>query len=66
MDRIYAMEYLYVLRHVLRKEDKKENEPFIDAIGYALKDMRKMHLAMLYDDFRHGRDYEEEEADGNV
>ena len=68
MERVEAMEQLCVLRYGLRHDqaNKETNEQFIEALGVALDDMGKMHLAMLYDDFRHGRDYEEEEANGNV
>ena len=61
MERIDAMEYLFVLRYGLRQDNKEENEPFIDAIGYALKDMRKMQLAKYYEEMQAGEMAQEEE-----
>lgn len=60
MERIDAMEYLFVLRYGLRQDNKEENEPFIDAIEYALKDMRKMQLAKLYESMKEEEASEEE------
>lgn len=60
MERIDAMEYLFVLRYGLRQDNKEENKPFIDAIGYALNDMRKMQLAKLYEIMKEEETSEEE------